>query len=82
VNDTAEFVGQIPGPAKESLIEIHPQATLGDQSLNINPANDTIFFDCNSPTSNHEDNVSTDSNGPEVESLKLYRDLSKGHPRF
>ena len=69
VNDTPEFVYQIPGPTTESQIEIHPQATLQDQSLNINPANDTIFFDCNSPTSNQEDNVSTDSNGPEIESL-------------
>jgi hypothetical protein len=34
-----------------------------------NSANETIFFDSDTPTSANDDNQSTDSNGPEVESL-------------
>ena len=34
-----------------------------------NPENETIFYDCSTPTSVNDDNQSTDSNGSEVESL-------------
>lgn len=46
------------------------QQTPNDSLTPINdPSNETVFYDCDSPTTTQEDNQSTDSNGQEVEFL-------------